>query len=262
MKYLKTVFFVFILIWWKTSTHAQEGINIEGNVGLAHISSPNTLGKSKAVVCIMSRYTNYGDKDHRGAVREILHAGAYGITKNLDLGFVYSFININSHNNGLGNMSVSAKYHLCDVAKVRISLNSICYIPTGRKHLLLGSEKLGLQFGLSLGLRLRYFELLSNISYGYIDYYYPTQQQVFNKKSVTVSGGLLYNCSPTIQPFLEVVGQHVPELSDQDAYFQLGCIYQIYEPFIIKISLGFGLPDKDRANTDQRATLGLCYLLR
>ncbi|MGH7600560.1 MAG: hypothetical protein ACREOI_29745 [bacterium] len=262
MKLLRTSWFwgAFFMLLPETNS-AQQGLNVEGYVGLGHVNTAETLGQNNMVLGLLTRYTQYGEIDPRGEVGEVLFAFAYGLTNNFDLAILVPYVTIDLGRNDLDKTSFALKYKLIERGHVSVALLPKIRLPIGGAKNLVRAEQPSTMIEVGTRIQNGAQKLYVNLGYGRVDYIDRFAYQVKISKMMKIGVGFTYDFSTPITAFAEVTGERLIGQIDDNLYFQLGGIWRIKKHLILKASAGMGLLDKNRAIIDQRAITGFSYCI-
>jgi hypothetical protein len=242
-------------------SRAQQSLSTEGQVGLGNVNTAETLGQSNMVLSLLARYTQYGATDPRGEIGEVFFAFAYGLTNHLDLSIVFPYVTIDVGRNDLDKISFAAKYKIIERGKVIVAISPKIRVSVGAAPSLVRTRQTNIFIEANTRIQRGAQRIYINFGYGLIDYMDNLALEMTVTKILSFATGVSHVWGKSVTVFAEASGQKLIRQTDGDLYFQLGGIWRIHKGLIFKGSAGMGLPNKDRANTDQRAILGFSFFI-
>jgi hypothetical protein len=256
-----TTFLAILLVLTPSVSEAQLGLNSSGHTGLANINTPENLGRGEKILGLLGRYSQYGTNDPRGEIVEYLITLAYGINDHIDISILLPLISIRAGESAFGKIHISNKY--CILSRQRLMISSIfsLQVPVDKGKKYVRSKHLNAQFELNTRVAFNRINLYLNGGIGRLDYMIRSLGDLENRSFFLFAGGITYGPDLPFVFFLEWSGRRSLKDGDDDSYFQIGSILNIRERIIIKGSAGLGLPNKEVAETDKRAVLGISYMM-
>ncbi|MDZ7372407.1 MAG: hypothetical protein ONB23_00430 [candidate division KSB1 bacterium] len=229
-----------------------------GQRGTPHVADPLPLGRGVSQVGLGALYTDYGTDDARGETGSYVVHYTRGLTDRLDVALALGYTSVHAGKGGLARSALSAKALVTPLTSpVSLGVIVSVLLPPPDPDALVSSSGTNPALQLALGWSREGQKLVASGGVARVDVLAPPKQELEPEYAVVAALAYERALANQLTGFLELVGSSVPALEDEDLFFQVGASWSVRESVRLVASAGIGLPNRELANTERRATLGL-----